>query len=53
MGSRLLHPIHGRGVFQRSNISSNLIGFIRRMVAAGGSKLFLTFGVTGTFFTSF
>ena len=25
-GSRLLHPIHGRGVFQRSNIISNLTG---------------------------
>jgi hypothetical protein len=23
-GSRLLHPIHGRGVFQRSNVISNL-----------------------------
>jgi len=23
-GSRLLHPIHGRGAFQRSNIISNL-----------------------------
>jgi len=23
-GSRLLHPIHGRGVFQHSNIISNL-----------------------------
>jgi Tol biopolymer transport system component len=34
--SRLLHPIHGRGVFQRSNINSNLIGSMRRMVAAGG-----------------
>jgi hypothetical protein len=25
-GSRLLHPIHGRGVFQRPNIISNLKG---------------------------
>jgi hypothetical protein len=32
-GSRLLHPIHGRGVFQRSNIISDLIGSMRRMVA--------------------
>ena len=38
-GSRLLHPIHGRGVFQRSNIISNLIGSMRRMVAAGTKAL--------------
>jgi hypothetical protein len=30
---RMLHPIHGRGVFQRSNIISDLIGSMRRMVA--------------------
>jgi Tol biopolymer transport system component len=36
ISSRLLHPIHGRGVFQRSNIISNLIGSMRRMVVAGG-----------------
>ena len=35
--SRLLDPIHGRGVFQRSNISSNLKGCMRRMLAAGGA----------------
>jgi hypothetical protein len=34
-GSMLLHPIQGRGVFQRSNIISNLIGSMRRMLAAG------------------
>jgi hypothetical protein len=37
--SRLLDPIHGRGVFQRSNISSNLKGSMHRMVAAGASRL--------------
>jgi hypothetical protein len=30
-----LHPIHGRGVFQRSNIISNLIGCMRRMLVDG------------------
>ncbi len=34
--SRLLDPIHGRGVFQCSNISSNLKVSTHRMVAAGG-----------------
>gem|GEM_PF-43061 len=38
--SRLLDPIHGRGVFQRSNISSNLKGCMRRM-PAGGINFFL------------
>jgi hypothetical protein len=27
-GSRLLHPIHGRGVLHRSNIISNLKGYM-------------------------
>jgi hypothetical protein len=35
-GSGLLHPIHGRGVLQSSDVISNLIGAMRRMVAAGG-----------------
>jgi hypothetical protein len=34
VSSRLLHPIHGPGVFQRSNIISNLIGCMCRMLAA-------------------
>jgi Tol biopolymer transport system component len=36
ISSRLPHPIHGRGVFQRSNIISNLTGSMRRMEASGG-----------------
>jgi len=35
-GSRLLHPIHGRGVLQCSNIISNLTGSMRRVVASRG-----------------
>jgi len=37
-GSRLLHPIHGRGGFQHSNSVSNLKGSLRRRVAAGGNN---------------
>jgi hypothetical protein len=37
ISSRLLHPIHGRGVFQRSNIISNLTGSMRRMLVGGGN----------------
>ena len=35
----LLHPIHGPGISQRSNTSSNLNGFTGRILAAGGSRL--------------
>jgi hypothetical protein len=38
MGSRLLHPIHGRRVPHHSNISSNLKGSMCCMVAAEGSR---------------
>jgi hypothetical protein len=37
-GSRLLHPIHGRGILQHSNIISNLNGCRGRMVPDGGIK---------------
>jgi hypothetical protein len=40
----LVLPIHGRGVFQRSNRISNLIGCMRRMLAAGG-KVIVNLGV--------
>jgi hypothetical protein len=38
-GTKLVLPIHGRGVLQCSNIFSNLIGCMRRMHAAGASRL--------------
>ncbi|MGD2090385.1 MAG: hypothetical protein PVH61_29705 [Candidatus Aminicenantes bacterium] len=44
-GSRLLHPIHGRGVFQRSKITSNLIGCMRYMLAGGGKECKIEKGV--------
>ena len=43
--SRLLDPIHGRGISQRSNISSNLKGSMRSMLPAGGKR--------GDYFLSF
>jgi len=40
-GSRLLHPIHGRGVFQRSNIISNLTGALAYRGSRGSLPLAL------------
>jgi hypothetical protein len=37
-GSRLLHPIHGREVLERSNIISNRRGDMRRMMTTGNKK---------------
>ena len=56
---RLPHPIHGRGVFQCSDVVSNLIGSMRRMMAAGGSftgtsaVIFLLFIFTFNFTLTF
>jgi hypothetical protein len=37
-GSRLLHPIHGRGAFQRSNIISNLAVPLGLIGGPGGAS---------------